>query len=132
MAMTVSGLRNSKGFTLVEVMVAIAILSIALLGLVSVTVMVIKSNSFSKEMTKATTLANDKMEDLKKSSYSGLVSGTDTKTDPSTDTSRLIYTKTWTVTQNSPIVGTKTIDITVQWNSQGTSHNVTVRNIIAQ
>ncbi len=64
--MTVSGSHNNKGFTLVEILVAISILGIALLGLVSVTVMVIKSNSFSKTMTTATTLADDKMEELKK------------------------------------------------------------------
>ena len=35
---TVSGLHNQKGFTLVEIMDAISIIAIALLGLVSVTV----------------------------------------------------------------------------------------------
>jgi type IV pilus assembly protein PilV len=76
--MTVSGLHNQKGFTLVEIMVAISIIAIGLLGLVSVTVMVIKGNTFSKTMTTATTLANDKMEQLKKTGYAGLASGADT------------------------------------------------------
>lgn len=124
MTMTVSGLHNHKGFTLVEIMVAIGILSIALLGLVSVTVMVIKGNTFSKTMTTATTLANDKMEELKKTNYAGLASGTDTK--------ETIYTRTWTVTQASPAAGMKTVDVVVQWNWQGAPHNVTVRSITAQ
>ena len=42
-------------------MIAVFILVIALLGLISVTVMVIKGNSFSKTMTTATTLAEGKM-----------------------------------------------------------------------
>lgn len=125
-AMTVSKLRQNKGFTLVEIMVAIAILSIALLGLISVTVTVIKGNTFSKTMTKATTWADDKMEKLKSKTYSdpGLVSGTDT---PESS-----FTRTWTVTSDSPAAGMKTISVTVQWDWQGTTRNVTVRNIIAQ
>lgn len=124
MTMTVSGLRNNKGFTLVEIMVAISILSIALLGLVSVTVMVIKGNSFSKTMTTATTLANDKMEKLKNNSYAALA--------PGTETVESIYTRTWTVTQNSPAAGMTTIVMTVQWTWQGAARNVTVSSIIAQ
>jgi type II secretion system protein I len=117
-------LRNNKGFTLVEIMVAISILSIALLGLVSVTVMVIKGNSFSKTMTTATTLANDKMEKLKNNSYAALA--------PGTETVESIYTRTWTVTQNSPAAGMTTIVMTVQWTWQGAARNVTVSSIIAQ
>ncbi len=124
MTLAVSGLHNHKGFTLVEIMVAIGILSIALLGLVSVTVMVIKGNTFSKTMTTATTLANDKMEELKKTSYTGLASGTDTP--------EATYTRTWTVTQDSPAAGMKTIAVAVQWSWQGAARNVNVSSIIAQ
>ena len=122
--MTVSRMHNCKGFTLVEIMVAISILAIALLGLISVTVMIIKSNTFSKSMTTATTLADDKMEQLKKTSYASLASGTDTL--------ESIYARTWTVTQNSPASGMKTVVVTVQWNWQGVARNVTVRSIMAQ
>lgn len=60
--------KNNKGFTLIEVMIAIVILTIGLLALVSVTVMVIKGNSLSKMMTTATTLAKDQLETIKNSS----------------------------------------------------------------
>jgi type IV pilus assembly protein PilV len=122
--MAVSGMHNGKGFTLIEILIAISILTIALLGLASVTVMIIKSNTFSKTMTTATTLADDKMEQLKKTSYAALSSGTDTL--------ESIYTRTWTVTQNSPATGMKTVVVTVQWNWQGAARNVTMNSIIAQ
>ena len=122
--MTVFGLHNQKGFTLVEIMVAISIIAIGLLGLVSVTVMVIKGNTFSKTMTTATTLANDKMEQLKKTGYASLASGA--------DTAQSIYTRTWTVTQDSPAAGMKTVVVTVQWTWEGVAHNVTVRSLITQ
>ena len=119
-----SGLRNNKGFTLVEIMIAIFILVIALLGLISVTVMVIKGNSFSKTMTTATTLAKDRMEQLKNTAYGSLAGGT--------DTAESIYTRTWIVNDNSPAANMKTIAVTVTWSWQGAPHNVPLRTIVAQ
>ncbi|PIP06162.1 MAG: hypothetical protein COX52_08275 [Syntrophobacterales bacterium CG23_combo_of_CG06-09_8_20_14_all_48_27] len=119
-----SGLRNNKGFTLVEIMIAIFILVIALLGLISVTVMVIKGNSFSKTMTTATTLAKDKMEELKNTGYGSLASDTDTV--------ESIYTRTLIVTPDSPAANMKTIEVKVEWDWQGATRNVTLRTIVAQ
>ena len=119
-----SELRNHKGFTLVEIMIAIFILVIALLGLISVTVMVIKGNSFSKTMTTATTLAKDKMEELKNTGYGSLASDTDTV--------ESIYTRTLIVTPDSPAANMKTIEVKVEWDWQGATRNVTLRTIVAQ
>src|SRR3990170_7936279 len=105
--MTVSRLRNNNGFTLVEIIVAMGILVIALLGLISVTVMVIKGNSFSKTMTTATTLAEGKMEQLKNTGSASKI-GYDTLAG-GTDTVESIYTRTWTVTGNTPAAGMKTV-----------------------
>ena len=131
-----SGLRNNKGFTLVEIMIAVFILVIALLGLISVTVMVIKGNSFSKTMTTATTLAKDKMEQLKNTGYGSLAGSTDyaklDSTAQATQTAESIYTRTWTVTNDSPAAGMKTVEVTVQWNWQNAARNVTLRSIVAQ
>lgn len=57
------------GFTLLEVMVSLVILSVGLLGLASQTVSVIKANSLSDNITRATALAEDKLEELKRLGY---------------------------------------------------------------
>jgi len=131
---------RKNGFTLVEIMVAIFILVIALLGLISVTVMVVKGNAFSKTMTTATTLAKDKMEQLKNTGYSSLVPGTYTdyarvdSTVEATQTTGTVYTRTWTVPDpdNPPPPNMKTIRVKVQWNWQSAPHNVTLRTIVAE
>lgn len=131
--MTVSGLRNKNGFTLVEVMVAMFILAIALLGLISLTTMVIKGNSFSKTMTTATTLAKDKLEQLKNTAY-GSSSGYKSLSGGA-DTVESIYNRTWTVTPDppgTPAPGMKTIVVTVQWNWQGATRNVVLSSIVAE
>ena len=115
---------NDKGFTLIEVMIAIFILVVGLLGVAGVAVTVINGNAFSKEITTATTLAQDKMEELKNTRYSNITSGSDTQ--------ESIYTRTWTSTPDSPAAGMKTIDVTVQFQWKGTAHNVTLNTIVAR
>jgi len=60
--------KYNKGFTLLEVMISLAILTIGLLALVSVTVTVIKGNSLNRGTTTATTIAKARMETLKNDS----------------------------------------------------------------
>ncbi|MEA1970236.1 MAG: prepilin-type N-terminal cleavage/methylation domain-containing protein [Thermodesulfobacteriota bacterium] len=115
---------NDKGFTLIEVMIAIFILVVGLLGVAGVAVTVINGNAFSKEITTATTLAQDKMEELKNTRYSNITSGSDTQDS--------FYTRTWTSTPDSPAADMKTIDVTVQFPWKGATHNVTLNTIVAK
>ena len=119
----ISKIENSSGFTLIEIMIAIFILVVALLGLISVTVMVIKGNSISKTMTTATTLAADKMEQLKRTGYDNSIGGT--------DTSNVGYSITWTVSNDGdPAAGMKTIVVTVD--RPGIGNDVVLRTIVAK
>lgn len=115
------------GFTLVEVVAAIFILTIALLGVASVTVMVVKGNSFSKSMTTATTLAKDKMEELRRTDFADIASG-------GPETVETIYQRGWTVTDTvlGGLVATKTIAVTVTWPWRGQNHTVTLNTIISR
>jgi len=60
-----SGLKNSSGFTLLEVMVAIVILSIALISLSGLLTRSMRSTSFGRNTTIADNLAREKMEEIK-------------------------------------------------------------------
>jgi len=117
--------QNDRGFTLIEIIVAVFMLTIALLSLVSVTVIVIKGNAFSKTMTAATTLARDKMEELKNTDYSSVTSSA------STETVQNMYQRSWTVTTDSPAANMKTVVVTVNWSWNGQTRNVTLQSIIS-
>ena len=127
---------GNRGFTLIEVLIAGFLLVVAILGVISTTVIIIKSNSLSKEMTTATTLAKDKMEQSKNTGYDGLAAGIVTdyanmdSTVQTTSASDSIFTRRRTVTFDSPAAGMKTIQVKVEWKS--TSHNVTLNTIVAK
>ena len=119
-------MKDRGGFTLVEIMIAVFILTVALIGLISVTVMVINGNDFSRRMTTATTLAKDKMEELQRTSYNLMTSGTDTQ--------QTIYTRTWTVnpaTNVTPPAST-TLAVAVVWPWHGVNHTAQLQTIRAQ
>jgi type IV pilus assembly protein PilV len=102
--------KDSRGFTLLELMIALVILAIGLLGLASLQVMAIKGNSYGQEMTVASTLAQNELEQLRQTTGT-LANGTDTVTDQN----GITYTRTWTVTLNSPQAGATTLLITISW-----------------
>ena len=119
--------KDRGGFTLVEIMIAVFLLTVALMGLISVTVMVINGNDFSRCMTTATTLAKDKIEQLKGTSYEQMTSGTDTQ--------QTIYTRTWTVnpaTNTSPPPASTTLTVAVVWPWQGANRTVQLQTLRAR
>jgi type IV pilus assembly protein PilV len=114
-------IQDNRGFTLIEIIIAIFILVVALTGLAGVASTVINGNAFSKEITTATTLAQEKIEELKNTNYQNLADGSDTQS---------IYTRTWTITQTATHM--KTMEVVVQWNRYGNSHDVTLRSIVTE
>ena len=91
--------KRQDGFTLIEVLVSISLLTVALLGLCGATVMAMKGNSLSQMSTKATIMAKDKMEGLKNLNYNQVTGGSDT---PEAN-----YTRQWTVSLSAfPVTDT--------------------------
>jgi prepilin-type N-terminal cleavage/methylation domain-containing protein len=119
--------KRNEGFTLIEVMIAIVILTIGLLALVSVTVMVIKGNSLNRGITTATTLANQQLETLKNTSYDTIplsTSWSDVTNFPG-------YQRSLEVVEVE-VGNQKTIGSKVRWLWLGSYHEVTLNTIISK
>ncbi len=119
--------QNQRGFTLIEIMVAVTLLSVGLLGMAGLTVGIMRSNSLSNQVTTATALAQAKMEDIKRVGYSGVAEGK--STDDYNDISGYpLYKRVTDVDVESPDPGMKTVTITVSWDSDASS--ITVETIL--
>ncbi len=117
---------HRRGFTMIEIIIAVLLLTVGLIGIVSVSVMVIDGNYYSKTVTTATSLAKDKLEELQSMSYENIISSS------SPETKENIFSRSWTVTANSPAANMKTVVVTVTWPWKGQTKDVTLRSIIAK
>lgn len=70
---------SEDGFTIIEILVAVVVLSVGLLGMAAMTIMVIRGNSMAVRQTSATNIAQAEMERLKDVGYDDL--GTDVSCD---------------------------------------------------
>ena len=118
----------SKGFSLVEVLVALVILSISLLALAGLMVQSTKNSSWGSHLTEAATLAQDRLEALRAvRPQTDIPEGMNN--DQVTAASGIVYTRTWTVTTNA--AGTlRTITISITW-SDSVPHTLTIMHPIA-
>jgi len=122
---------NEDGFTLLEILVAITVLSIGLLGMAGLTTSIIHGNMLSNKVTTATTLGQDRMEHFRRLGYSTIPTADTTTTEDYNSISNYpSYKRVSFIDVDSPSLGMKTVTITVFWNSDARS--VVLQTILAQ
>jgi type IV pilus modification protein PilV len=115
--------KKSKGFSLIEVLVALVILSISLLALAGLMVQSTKNSSWGSHLTEAATLAQDILERFRAvRPQTDIPEGTNN--DQVTAASGVTYTRTWTVTTNGDST-LRNISITVTW-TDSIPHSITI------
>jgi prepilin-type N-terminal cleavage/methylation domain-containing protein len=114
-------INNEKGLSLIEVLMTIVILSVGLLGVANMQVVAIKVNDNSNQLTQATTITQDKVEELMALPFDAVVLAdatppgqftTHTEADPPPG-----YAVEWQVDINAD--GTKTINVNTTWVNAG-------------
>jgi len=123
-------LSKDKGFTIIEVMIALVVLSFGLLALGKLTASTISGNHFAAQLSAATTLAQDKLEDVKQGSYASIASETETGVDEQANSGG-IFDRVTQVSDDQPASGMKTVTVTVSWDWNGSSHDVVLKTIVA-
>ena len=103
---------NENGFTLIETMLAIAIMAIGLLALASLQVTAIGGNAQSKKRTLALSLAEDKIETYRHTAYASIPAGQEVESGLET-----LYTRNTNVENDTPVTGVKTVTVTVFWHN---------------
>ncbi len=121
MAGTNKNMFNENGFTLIEALIALFVLTVGVLGMMTLQTTAISSNYQANTMTKAVSLATDRLEQLRSLSFTAatlkLVNSPYKDIDPVTGSPVIVpgYTVTWTVTTApAPMAGNaKDIIVTV-------------------
>jgi len=102
---------RNEGFTLVEVMIGMAIFFIGFLAIGAMQITAINGNAGAREATEAATRATDQLETLIALPYDSIVGG-----GPVNDGA---YTVSWAVADDAPLPNTKTITVRVDWEQRG-------------
>jgi type IV pilus assembly protein PilV len=118
-------MKTQKGFTLIEILVAMSLLSIGFLGASSLTVGIIKGNYHAKSTTTAIVLAQDKLEEFKRLGYPFAIAGTENY---NTMPEFRPYKRVTTVSVNTPVVDMKTVNVEVFWKND--DHSVIVKTVL--
>jgi type IV pilus assembly protein PilV len=120
---------NSKGFTLIEVLIAMVVFLIGFLAVGAMQISAVNSNTHARMRTEATVLAADVAEQLMALPYdpaSG-AAGPYGMVDPLDDGTHSVaaapYTVEWEVTEAAS-GRTKNIDVTVRWQKKGRNRDV--------
>jgi len=118
--------KDKNGFTLLEVLIAMAILSIGLLALAGLQVVVIKGNASSKNLTSAVILAEAKLEELKRGGFTNLRNGNDTHG---------IFTRSWVITAHPDHPDSediRQITVTLTWTDSLGSHTIPITTVFSR
>jgi len=109
---------NNRGYSLIEVFIAMVVLSIVLLGMAGLINITVTINRNSAEKTVAITLAQDKMEEMISKGYVNLSSTNQTVTEAyGAMANYLSYSRVTDIKMNKPDTDMKLITVDVYWNN---------------
>jgi type IV pilus assembly protein PilV len=141
---------NERGFSIIEVMIAISILSIGILALASMQVAAMRGNSFAGSVTEGSTWALDQIEKLMNLPWddasledadldggAGLANiGFDNNPSTQADADFMIirgrYAIHWNVANNVVTANTRTVNVIVTWSDHGVQKSVSIRRVLAR
>lgn len=134
--MIMHNINRQKGFTLVEVLIAVALLSIAVLGAAAMQIASTGGNSNAIRLTTAVAWNSDTLETLMSTPYADIedvnidgaagLDNTDVVGSLADGTAvQGDYTVFWNVVDDYPIIGTKTIRVITQRRDKGILKSVT-------
>ena len=136
--------RGEQGFTLVEVLISMAIFAFGILAVINMQLLSASINVKSRGMTEGIVIAQNKIEELQSLPFDDadladtdangalgldVFPPTDTDADDADHTeagTNPRYTLFWNVEDDMPFNGTKTVRVIVRWNDKGVFQNFSI------
>lgn len=124
---------SQDGFTLIEVLIAIFLLTVSLLGTAALTTGVIRGNKASRNMTTATAIAQSCLEENRRVGYTNAGAGSSSCLSGKTNVTQggVTFARVLTVTP-ADTTNIRTLTVTVSW-SEGAvgTKSITLTTILA-
>ena len=123
-----SQLKSKEGFTLMEVMFTAVLIALAISGTMGMMDWITQATGYNHQVTEATTLAHDKLEELIGAGYDSVSSGSSQEG---------LYAMTWSVADGSAaLTGSSTakkLTATVAWgNGRGKTRQIQMISMVGQ
>ncbi|MBT8132692.1 MAG: prepilin-type N-terminal cleavage/methylation domain-containing protein [Gammaproteobacteria bacterium] len=122
---------SQRGVTLVETLVAVLLIGFVAFAQGRLNVNVIETNRHGANITAASNLALDMTEFLQQQPYALVSSGSDGPLN-SDGTTGGAYSRSWVVTNDTPVLGTKTAVVTVAWTDTISSRSVALSTVVSE
>jgi len=121
---------NEKGLTIIEILMAMCILAVGILAVVAMQTASAKGNLTSSMSTDGLNEAVNQLETLMDRAWGHADLDADATANPHGPVISGQYTITWTVTDDSVISDTKTINMTVTWSNWGLQKQISVQHVM--
>lgn len=123
--------RNQQGLSLLEIVIAMAVVFLAMLGFAGFSVVAHTGMSASEKMTRAVTLAQETMEDIQREGVPTELTSQWTNTEPyGSIAGALHHQRILTMTPNAPMPGLHTVIVQVQWDNG--AHATSLKTYVTQ
>ena len=117
--------RRQRGFTVLEVLIALTVLLIGIGGILSLQVSSLRASGYSRHAAEAVVVGEDRVELLRLVPAADLASGSDVVNALGIPDPEGLYTRTWTVTTSGNLA---TVEVEVAWLERGADeHSITLR-----
>jgi type IV pilus assembly protein PilV len=120
---------NNKGFTLVETMVALVILSVSMLGILDAMVLAMQQNLENFSRNESVRIAEQTMNELRNTAFDDLANGVSAISRRYKQVTRN-FAVTWTV--NALSANSNSVQVQVSWVVKGKTHTHVVTSIISR
>jgi hypothetical protein len=123
--------KNQDALSLLEIMIAMAVVFLAMLGFAGFSVVAHTGMTASEKMTRAVTLAQEKMEDVKREGVpSGLTSALSTAESYGSIAGAPHHQRILIITPDDPMPGLHTVIVNVEWDNG--AHATSLKTYLTQ
>lgn len=121
--------RRAAGFTIIEVLIAMTVLAIGLIGVVGLQRTSTQASGYSRRATEAAVLGEDKLEQLRTIPVLDIVDGSEQVDGTGVLSSQGVFTRSWEIAWESDFA---TLTVTVAWGEDDGAHQISYRTVRSQ